>query len=682
MTLEEGTSNRNKKSGKKGHVSVAQRLQTNAQLSPRSQDGTDDKDGDPKQRIVLGKYDRATIRIIAQFLDNAGLQNSVEALVQETGFKIETSAGARIRANIIKGNYDAAVSVLKQARDLPEDTAQNAGFIIQCFKLADLVRKGRYFDALFTMKTMAPTINPEQTKHLEYFNSFVKNVMLGENDYQHLEASNVRESQLGFLEELLPTDFILPQNRLKSILGKVHGPPTDEKSIKLLRDELPTASQGALYKETQQIIDASNIPIYIVKFSRNGKMLATGGRIAQVTVWDVRNGQLKKRGDMLSNAEGDIGYMEFCQKNKFLLACGGVASKYHVSYFILYVHIYDLNTRQLCRTLKVNNTRDDLSDIASFFTCASFMTSQLADRTRVVAGNEMGTLKIFEISLNEQPGASRQIMGFRVRCVYGMKDGDSFLTVDSMNRVRLYSISSDNQEGTTVCKEDVTILNMTVHPSEKLVLTTTDVNLRLWDIRNRNLVRVFTGACQREEFIKYQIHSSFGGCHQQFIATGSIGKETEASLTENNRDKRKNGRVVIWSVEESRPKFEFAGHKGHVNGVTWNPTNPAMLVSCGDDSTIRVWNLKKSVTSEYSHIVPRRITREEKRNALLEMPSTSNSRNHEPLRQEIMKSLRDQVKRMSTNTEFETDLKMEQEWIRMKGKPKFALDREKTGRRM
>ncbi|EFO99744.1 hypothetical protein CRE_18492 [Caenorhabditis remanei] len=658
MTQDESTSGKSKK----GRVSVAQRLQTNAQLSPRSQDDPDERETERKQ-MDLGKYDKATIRIIAQFLDNIGLQNSVEALVEETGFTIETSAGARIRSNIMKGNYDAACDILEQARDLPQETSQNAGYIIQCFKLADLVRKGRYFDALFTMKSMAPIVFRDESKNMEYFDSFVKDIMLGGNRYQHLDSVTERESQLTFLEELLPSDFILPQNRLKSILNKVHGPATDEKASKLLRDDTQNTPKGPPYRQVQ-LWEHRNSPIYCVKFSRNGKLMASGGRSNLITIWETRSGQLKRLGELSSITEGDIGYMEFCQQNKYILVCGGASCKYNLT-------IFDVASRVVCRTLRVAVGHDDNLDLGTYFSCATFLTEPLTNRTRLVAGNELGALKVYDLNIDSNAPIRTQ-GGFRVRCLYGMKNGDFFLMVDALNRVRLYSISAEKMEGTTICKEEVTIINMTVHPSEKFVLTATEANLRLWDVRNHNLVRVFTGACQREEFNRYSIHSSFGGVHQQFIATGSIGKESDESLRDNDKSKRKNGRVVIWSVEESRPKFELIGHKGHVNGVAWHPKDPTMLVSCGDDSTIRVWSLNRSETSDYSQVIPRRIPRNQKK-------QKTEPKVTEPVlntKQELMRSLREQIKNMSTKNDFETDLKMEQLWIQRANHPKWAIDEE------
>ncbi|CAI2354312.1 unnamed protein product [Caenorhabditis sp. 36 PRJEB53466] len=667
MTVDEPIDDvgRKGKKGRAGVMSVAERLQSQAQqLSPNSQADPDEREDEYRPvDLKLGTYDKATIRVIAQFLDNIGLQKSVETLVEETGFTIETSAGARIRANILRGNYDAASSIVRQSMDLDQDTGKRASFLIQCFKLADLVRKKRYLDALYTMQVMAPYVFRDETANLEYFDSFLKDVMLGGTRYHHVDAETSRNAQLSFLEELLPSDFILPQNRLKTILHTVHGPASSDKAEKLLRDEVDSAYKPRPYR-CIQVWDHHTSPVYSVKFSRDGKLLASGGKSNSITLWKVNQGRIIRLGEMAPIAEGDIAYMEFCQRNKMLAVCGGQTTKFNLT-------VFNLETRLVYRTLRVHDGHDEIQEIGSFFTCFSFLSS--IHNALIVAGNELGALKIYNLNQPTETPAVNTVHGFRVRCIYGMKDGDRFIIADAHNRVRIFSQRGD-PEGSTICKEEVTILNMVVHPCEKLVLTTTDCNLRLWDIRSHNLIRVFSGACQREEFARFSIHASFGGVHMNHIATGSIGKETEESMRMNDKELKKNGRVVVWSVDESRPKYVFVGHVGHVNAVAWSPVDPTMLVSCGDDSTVRVWNLNRSSTSDYSEVVPRMITRKQKypRRDDDTFPSTSNGFRYTPaMRAHDMLMNMTLSPSQKPKSDFVQDLDMEKMWLEKANRPKW-----------
>lgn len=48
-------------------------------------------------------------------------------------------------------------------------------------------------------------------------------------------------------------------------------------------------------------------------------------------------------------------------------------------------------------------------------------------------------------------------------------------------------------------------------------------------------------------------------------------------------------KVYIWHRNREQPVAVLAGHQRTVNCVTWNPQQPAMLVSVADDNTIRIW---------------------------------------------------------------------------------------------
>lgn len=48
------------------------------------------------------------------------------------------------------------------------------------------------------------------------------------------------------------------------------------------------------------------------------------------------------------------------------------------------------------------------------------------------------------------------------------------------------------------------------------------------------------------------------------------------------------GNIVIWHKNSGAPVERLSGHTPRCNAVTWNPTDPCMLASCGDDGKIKM----------------------------------------------------------------------------------------------
>lgn len=71
---------------------------------------------------------------------------------------------------------------------------------------------------------------------------------------------------------------------------------------------------------------------------------------------------------------------------------------------------------------------------------------------------------------------------------------------------------------------------------------------------------------------RYITRSCFGGVGEAFVASG--GEDALA---------------YIWRRGATNPPILLEGHAGTVNAVCWNPTNPYMLATAGDDTSVRLW---------------------------------------------------------------------------------------------
>ena len=53
-------------------------------------------------------------------------------------------------------------------------------------------------------------------------------------------------------------------------------------------------------------------------------------------------------------------------------------------------------------------------------------------------------------------------------------------------------------------------------------------------------------------------------------------------------DEEADGKVLIWHKTMGVQMFKLNGHQPRCNAVAWNPADPCMFASCGDDSKIKM----------------------------------------------------------------------------------------------
>jgi len=107
--------------------------------------------------------------------------------------------------------------------------------------------------------------------------------------------------------------------------------------------------------------------------------------------------------------------------------------------------------------------------------------------------------------------------------------------------------------------------------------------IHLWSLENYELVQSYTGHFQE----KFRIGCCFGGLNDQFIACG--GEDST---------------VKIFHRNHPEPLVSLTGHSLTVNAVSWNPKNPKILVSAGDDHSIKVWATEDIYEKLQDTIVP------------------------------------------------------------------------------
>jgi len=89
------------------------------------------------------------------------------------------------------------------------------------------------------------------------------------------------------------------------------------------------------------------------------------------------------------------------------------------------------------------------------------------------------------------------------------------------------------------------------------------------DLENGHIIQRYPGQVQDQ----WLIRGCLGGADENFVVSGS-----EDSF------------IYVWHKQNGQLVERLQGHTGTVNCVTWNPSNPQMFASAGDDHTIRIWS--------------------------------------------------------------------------------------------
>jgi len=77
--------------------------------------------------------------------------------------------------------------------------------------------------------------------------------------------------------------------------------------------------------------------------------------------------------------------------------------------------------------------------------------------------------------------------------------------------------------------------------------------------------------------------------HDDIISALDISTDKASAISGGHDNK-----VVIWDVEEAIAKNHFKGHAGKLNGISCSPVESDVFLSCSQDGTILMWDLRLS----------------------------------------------------------------------------------------
>ena len=160
------------------------------------------------------------------------------------------------------------------------------------------------------------------------------------------------------------------------------------------------------------------------------------------------------------------------------------------------------------------------------------------------------------------------------------------VVISSECQIVVYNYENHEEEYSILLKSRMTCVNIS-QDSQHMLINMASSEIQLINIDTAEIVKRFLGQ-QQGGFV---IRSTFGGADQNLIISGSegISKHTPfvlRTVTHNPAD----ARVYIWHKENGSliERLEGHGSSGCVNVVAWNPADPCMFASGGDDQKVRM----------------------------------------------------------------------------------------------
>lgn len=519
-----------------------------------------EKNRDKIAQKRLNKFDEEVVRLIGQHLEKLGLHKTVECLFKESNCELENSSASRFRNYCLNGEWNKAQSVLKELKPLltSEECYLKMKFLILEQKFLELLEDNRVIDALHCLRQELTPLkyNVERIHELSG--------LLMSSDVDELlkrakwegKGQTTRQKLINKLQAFLPPTVMLPPDRLETLIQQAfehqktkciyHNSRLDQKKFasSVLADH--KCNRKMFPSETRQILSEHCDEVWFLRFSHNGKYLATGSKDMTVILWKVENDELVKYKTLEGHTCG-VSYISWSPKDTFIIACGPEDC--------CEVWIWHVETGELRCRMKHSSSE-------SFTCCSWFM-----DEKSFVTGGSRG--QFYQCDLDGEILESWE--GVRVVALHVIDD-KTVLAADTHSRIREYDF--DLLSDRPLLQESNPIMSFVVSEDKtKALLNVASQGVHLWDIKDRILLRKFRGVTQGS----YVIHTCFGGVNNDFIASGS----------EDNK-------VYIWHHLIETPITTLTGHTQTVNCVHWNPKDPSMIASASDDGTVRIWRPSKN----------------------------------------------------------------------------------------
>ncbi|KAL4923426.1 WD40-repeat-containing domain protein [Aspergillus undulatus] len=545
----------------------------NGQASYSSSNGDTNMDGvqKPSKTSSYFNHDREEVtRILIQSLYELGYSGSAALLSKESGYQLESPAVAIFRNAILEGRWNEAERImiqsfqpLEQGDSEDETTSTEKLALVEHADKSEIlfyIRQQKFLEFLdardlgAALKVLRYELTPLKydTGRLHALSSLLMCPPEHLHDQVSLDGpiGFSRERLLSELSKSISPSVMIPDNRLATLLDHVK---QNQINQCLYHN---TAASPSLYSD--HMCDRNDFPsgtklqltqhsdeVWHCQFSHDGTKLVTAGRDSSVIIYDTSTFAVLHK---LGEHEAGVAHAVWSPDDTKLITCSQDRT----------ARIWSMETGRCLLT--INHHRHPVTAAVWAPDGESFVTASLDVSSQLCHWSIRGQ------SLYRWPS------GFRVQDCAITPDGRRLIAVDVEKKIRVFNFVTREEEYTLPLKSKATSVVVS-NDSRHMLVNLTECQIQLIDIETTEVIRRFQGQKQ-STFI---IRSTFGGAAENFVVSGS-----------------EDSRIYIWHKENGTLVETLEGHlHGCVNAISWNPADPGMFASAGDDCLVKIWTRER-----------------------------------------------------------------------------------------
>ncbi|CAL5871465.1 uncharacterized protein PFLUO_LOCUS5716 [Penicillium psychrofluorescens] len=505
-------------------------------------------------------------RILIQSLYELGYNGAASLLSSESGYELETESVATFRKAVLGGRWAEAERILilsfrsdaasqrsgqkspsEETLALAEGADRNEMlFLLRQQKFLELLEAHDLGAALTVLRQELTPLNHD-IERLHALSSLLMcpPELLRDQAVWDGPVSSSRERLLDELSKSISPSVMIPQHRLAILLDTVkqsqinnclyHNtaePPSLYSNHMCDRNDFPLDISVNLTQHSDEV--------WYCEFSHDGTKLVTAGKDRSVLIYDTSSFAVLHR---LADHGDGVAYVSWSPDDSKVISCSQDKK----------ARVWSVETGRCLLT--INQHRQPVTAAAWAADGESFVTASLD------ASCQLGHWSVRGQPLYMWHG------GFRVQDCAISPDGRRLVAADTEAKIHVYNFLTHEEEYCLPLPSKPTSVAIS-RDSRHVLVNLQEGEIQLVDMETTAVVRHFRGQKQGE----YVIRSTFGGAAENFVISGS-----------------EDSRVYIWHKENGTLVETLDGHvAGCVNSISWNPADPGMFASAGDDCIVRM----------------------------------------------------------------------------------------------